>query len=158
MPPVDGVALLSDQKRGKSHQRKAPRPPLQTTSHPVESAAESNARQVCAIHGKSKIFCPSLHASSAIPRVRTKYAAKSEQIRRGGWCHAEKYSYASHYRLNSDYASMALWASSWGEYSADLNRPKSVLNGGLNHTSGLVYVRTVGAVCSHKSPRGDRRC
>ena len=30
----------------------------------------------------------SLIISSAIPRVRTKYAAKSEQIRRGGWCHA----------------------------------------------------------------------
>ncbi len=29
---------------------------------------------------------------------------------------------------------------------------------GLNHTSGLVCGRTVGAVCSHESPRGDRRC
>ena len=35
---------------------------------------------------------------------------------------------------------------------------KSVLSVGLNHTSGLVYGRTVGAVCSHESPRGDRRC
>ncbi len=50
------VALLSDQKRGKSHQRKAPRPPLQTTPHPVELAARSNARQVCAIYSKSKKF------------------------------------------------------------------------------------------------------
>ncbi len=49
-----GVALFTDKKRGKSHQRKAPRPPLQTTSHPVELAAESNARQVCAIYSKSK--------------------------------------------------------------------------------------------------------
>ena len=54
------VALPRDQKRGKSHQRKASRPPLQTTSHPVELAAGSNARQVCAIDSKSKIFCLSL--------------------------------------------------------------------------------------------------
>ena len=88
-PHGETIALLNDQKRGKSHQRKAPRPPLQTTSHPVELAAGSNARQVCAIDGKSKISSLSLRISSAIPRVRTKYAAKSEQIRRGGWCHAE---------------------------------------------------------------------
>ena len=83
LPRGGGVALFNDKNRGKSHQRKAPRPPLQTTSHPVESAARSNARQVCAIDG-AKISSLSLITSSAIPRVRTKYAAKSEQIRWGG--------------------------------------------------------------------------
>ena len=58
---VQGGEATSERRRrdgvsGKSHQRKAPRPPLQTTSHPVESAAESNARQVCTVDSKSKIF------------------------------------------------------------------------------------------------------
>ena len=44
IPYGETIALLSDQKRGKSHQRKASRPPLQTTSHPTELAAGSNAR------------------------------------------------------------------------------------------------------------------
>ena len=53
-PNGETIALFTDEKRGKSHQRKASRPPLRTTSHPVESAAESNARQVCAIYNKIK--------------------------------------------------------------------------------------------------------
>ena len=75
------IALLSDQKRGKSHQRKAPRPPLQTTSHPVELVAESNARQVCTIYSKiKKLLSISHHIISHTARankVRRKKRANS---------------------------------------------------------------------------------
>ena len=79
---------FSLKKSTKSHQRRASRPPLKTTSHPVDLAAKSHARQVCATNSKAKSFCQSLRISSSIPRVRTQHPAKSEQIRRGVWCHS----------------------------------------------------------------------
>ena len=89
VPYGETIALFTDEKRRKSHQRKAHRPPLQTTSHPVELAAGSNARQACATDSKSQNSSISLRISSAIPRVRTQYPAKNEQIRRGGWFRAK---------------------------------------------------------------------
>ena len=87
---VQGGEATSERRRrdgvsGKSHQRKAPRPPLQTTSHPVELAAESNARQVCTIYSKiKKLLSISHHIISRTARANIA-PAKSEQIRRGDW-------------------------------------------------------------------------
>ena len=80
VPYGETIALFTDEKRRKSHQRKAPRSPLQTASHPVELAAGSNARQVCAIDNKSKSFYPFLRTSSALPRLRIYHARKPSRF------------------------------------------------------------------------------
>ncbi len=101
------IALFTDEKRGKSHQRKAPRPPLQTTSHPVESAAKSNARQVCAMYGKSKMFLSiSHHIISHTARANT--VCRKKRADSTGWVVPRRsHSYAPRCRLNSTKSSMA---------------------------------------------------
>ena len=107
LPRGGGVALFNDKNRGKSHQRKAPRPPLQTTSHPVESAAKSNARQVCAIYSKSKKLKSISHHIISHTARANKVCRKKRADSTGWIVPRRKFSYTSHYRLNSDYASMA---------------------------------------------------
>ncbi len=87
--PWTGVALLSDQKRGKSHQRRAPRPPLQTTSHPVELAAESNARQVSAIDGRVKKLLSIAHHIISHTARANKVCRKKRADSTGWVVHAE---------------------------------------------------------------------
>ena len=105
IPYGETIALLSDQKRGKSHQRKASRPPLQTTSHPAELAAGSNAPQVNTyIQQIEKLL-------SISPRI-IRHTARANKVSRKkradstGWvCHAQLLIHF-HCMLNSDYASM----------------------------------------------------
>ena len=90
VPDGETIALFTDENRGKSHQRKAPRPPLQTTSHPVESAAASNARQVCDIDSKIKKLL-SISFAHHQPYRACEHGMPQRASRFDGvdWCHAK---------------------------------------------------------------------
>ena len=89
------LALLSDQKRGKSHQRERSTlfeiSPLSRRRQPThcvhwfiprvhELVARSSAWQVRATNGRAKVYSFALPAISIIPRVRTYHTKKPSRF------------------------------------------------------------------------------
>ena len=74
------LALLSDQKRGKSQQGGLAPSSFQTTGGVHELVAGSIAWQVCAARDKSKVGGFALSAVLNIPRVRTYHTRKPSRF------------------------------------------------------------------------------